>query len=387
MVKVRKFFRLSKEAKIYMLSSLSTAIAFRMLDTVIQPYLGIHLGFTISQISLIFLVSTIVQGILTLSLGILADFFNVFNLLIYSFIATDIGILFLILSHNFLIVLAAVILAYLGFNVRVPLMRVVIGKRMSKEELSTYFTITPLFSIVSPLISGFIAQESYTIDFVVAFIFIIIVIPILFIIKSIVPLTEEKPITTTSHIPFKEYSKLMREDRSGLILPLLLAVNRFIFGTSFLYIPLYFTEIIKGSLLELGIMLSTETIAISLASSLSKFISDRLGDVATLAMTRILAAITYALLYFIKSPVIFILINWVGTLFIAMDNVPEVSVISKTKTANLSMSLIDSVSTLLSISSPIIALYIWVNISPEATFLLSLLVIIPSIIMFNYKKL
>ncbi|QXJ29086.1 hypothetical protein J5U23_01955 [Saccharolobus shibatae B12] len=77
-----------------MLSSFSTAIAFRMLDTVIQPYLGIHLGFTISQISLIFLVSTIVQGVLTLSLGILADFFNAFNLLIYSFIATDIGILF-----------------------------------------------------------------------------------------------------------------------------------------------------------------------------------------------------------------------------------------------------------------------------------------------------
>ncbi|ADX81721.1 MFS transporter [Saccharolobus islandicus] len=220
---------------------------------------------------------------------------------------------------------------------------------------------------------------------VVAFIFIIIVILILFIIKSIVPLTREKPITTTSHIPFKEYSKLMREDRSGLILPLLLAVNRFIFGTSFLYIPLYFTEIIKGSLLELGIMLSTETIAISLASSLSKFISDRLGNVTTLAMTRILAAITYALLYFVKSPVIFILINWVGTLFIAMDNVPEVSVISKMKTANLSMSLIDSVSTLLSISSPIIALYIWVNISPATIFLLSLLVIIPSILMFKYK--
>ncbi|WP_286188818.1 hypothetical protein [Sulfolobus sp. S-194] len=70
-----------------------------------------------------------------------------------------------------------------------------------------------------------------------------------------------------------------------------------------------------------------------------------------------------------------------------MDNVPEVSVISKMKTANLSMSLIDSVSTLLSISSPIIALYIWVNISPEATFLFSLLAIIPSIIMFSYKKL
>lgn len=95
------------------------------------------------------------------------------------------------MSHNFLIVLAAVTLAYLGFNVRVPLMRVVIGKRMSKEELSTYFTITPLFSIVLPLIAGFIAQESYTIDFVVAFIFIIIVILILFIIKSIVPLTRE----------------------------------------------------------------------------------------------------------------------------------------------------------------------------------------------------
>jgi len=58
-------------------------------------------------------------------------------------------------------------------------------------------------------------------------------------------------------------------------------------------------------------MLSTETIAISLASSLSKFISDRLGNVTTLAMTRILAAITYPLIYFVKSPVIFILINWV----------------------------------------------------------------------------
>ncbi|MCH4816736.1 MFS transporter [Sulfolobus tengchongensis] len=358
-----------------------------MLDTVIQPYLGIHLGFTISQISLIFLVSTIVQGVLTLSLGILADFFNAFNLLIYSFIATDIGILFLIFSHNFLIVLAAVSLAYIGFNVRVPLMRVVIGKRMSKEELSTYFTITPLFSIVLPLLASFIAQESYTIDFVVAVIFIIIVILILFVIKSIVSLTEEKHTTITSHIPFKEYSKLMREDRSELILPLLLAVNRFIFGTSFLYIPLYFTEIIKGSLLELGIMLSTETIAISLASPPSKFVSDRLGNVTTLAMTRILAAITYALLYFIKSPVIFIIVNWVGTLFIAMDNVPEVSLFSKMKTANLSMSLIDSVSTLLAISSPLIALVIWVNISPASVFLLSLLVIIPSAIMFKYKHL
>lgn len=45
-----------------------------------------------------------------------------------------------------------------------------------------------------------------------------------------------------------------------------------------------------------------------------------------------------------------------------MDNVPEVRVISKMKTANLAMSLIESLSTLLSISAPIIALYIWVSL-------------------------
>jgi hypothetical protein len=56
------------------------------------------------------------------------------------------------------------------------------------------------------------------------------------------------------------------------------------------------------------------------------------------------------------------------------------------KIANLAMSLIESLSTLLSISSPIIALYIWVSISPEAIFLLSLLVMIPSIIMLQLQR-
>ncbi|WP_232616525.1 hypothetical protein [Sulfurisphaera tokodaii] len=84
-----------------------------------------------------------------------------------------------------------------------------------------------------------------------------------------------------------------------------------------------------------------------------------------------------------RSTVIFIiLINFVGRLILAVDNVPEISLISKMKTVNLSMSLIDSVSTLLSISSPLIALFIWINISPASVFLISLLVI-PSATMFK----
>ena len=69
----------------------------------------------------------------------------------------------------------------------------------------------------------------------------------------------------------------------------------------------------------------------------------------------------------------------------AMDNIPEISVISKTKYANLAMSLIESLSTILSTSSLIIDLYVWVNISPNTLFLLSLLVIIPSIVILSYK--
>lgn len=68
-----------------------------------------------------------------------------------------------------------------------------------------------------------------------------------------------------------------------------------------------------------------------------------------------------------------------------MDNIPEISVISKTKYANLAMSLIESLSTILSTSSLIIDLYVWVNISPNTLFLLSLLVIIPSIVILSYK--
>jgi len=78
-------------------------------------------------------------------------------------------------------------------------------------------------------------------------------------------------------------------------------------------------------------------------------------------------------------------INFIGTLFLAMDNIPEISVISKTKYANLAMSLIESLSTILSTSSLIIDLYVWVNISPNTLFLLSLLVIIPSIVILSYK--
>jgi hypothetical protein len=132
-------------------------------------------------------------------------------------------------------------------------------------------------------------------------------------------------------------------------------------------------------------MLSTETIAISLSAFPSKVLSDKLGDISSLAITRILSGITYASIYFIKCPPFFILINFIGTLFLAMDNIPEISVISKMKYANLAMSLIESLSTILSTSSPIIDLYVWVNISPNTVFLLSLLVIIPSIIILSYK--
>ena len=68
-----------------------------------------------------------------------------------------------------------------------------------------------------------------------------------------------------------------------------------------------------------------------------------------------------------------------------MDNIPEISVISKMKYANLAMSLIESLSTILSTSSPIIDLYVSVNISPNSAFLLTLLVIIPSIVILSYK--
>jgi len=105
---------------------------------------------------------------------------------------------------------------------------------------------------------------------------------------------------------YKAYINIIK-DKNALTLPLLLAINGFIFITSLFYIPLYFTVIIKGSLLELGIMFSTEAIAISLAAFSSKFLSDKLGDINTLAITRILAAITYSLLYFVKSPILFIL--------------------------------------------------------------------------------
>ncbi|QXJ32323.1 MFS transporter [Saccharolobus shibatae] len=382
MVKVSKFFSLSKEAQLYILSSILAVFAARIFGTIIQPYLGIQLKFTIFQISLIYLILTLLEGILTLSLGILADFLNSYDLLILSLTAISIGILFLILSNTFLVILIAITLIYIGFNVRSPLMRVIIGKRLSKSELGMYFTIVPFTSIAAPLISAYIAQENYKVDFILTFIIIIILILIILRVRAIISDTQTN---NMERVNVKSYIKLVKEDKYAIILPSLIAIVRFIFGTSFLYIPLYFTEIIKGSLLELGIMFSTETIAISLASFPSKFLSDSLGNVNTLAMTRILAGITYSLLYFVRSPVLFIIINFIGTLFIAMDNVPEVSLISKMKTANLSMSLIDSVSTLLSISSPIIALYIWVNISPEATFLPSLLVIIPSVMMFKYK--
>ncbi|BFI74382.1 MFS transporter [Sulfurisphaera ohwakuensis] len=273
----------------------------------------------------------------------------------------------MILFHNFLIVLFALIFIYPGFSLR-GVTRVLIGKRMSKDELSTYFTLTSLVTIVAPLIAGLIAQVSYAIGFILIFALIAVLISIIIVIRSIAPLTEKHTTRTSSNVSvsgkythwstIKEHVKLIKENRSELVLPLLLALNRFIFGTSFLYIPLYFTEVIKGSLLELGIMLSVDSIAITLVSFPSKFLSDKLGNVTTLAITRILGGITFASLFFVRSPAIFILINFVGRLIIAMDNVPEVSLISKMRTANLSMSLIDSVSTLLSISSPLIALFI-----------------------------
>lgn len=378
--KINKLNFFNKELNLYILFSTLAVFATYMFGTIIQPYLGIHLQFNIFQISLIFLSSTLVVAILTLSIGILADLFNAFNLLILSLIATSIGILLLAFSNTFLVILIAVTLAYIGFRVRVPLMRVIIGRRLSKTDLSIYFTLVPLISMVAPLISASIAQVSYTVSFIIILSIVVILILVILRIKSITSDTRSNKIKD-----YKAYINLIK-DKNALTLPLLLAVNRFIFITSLFYIPLYFTVIIKGSLLELGIMFSTEAIAISLAAFPSKFLSDKLGDINTLAITRILAAITYSLLYFIKSPILFILVNFIGMFFLAMDNVPEVRVISKMKTANLAMSLIESLPTLLSISSPIIALYIWVSISPEAIFLLSLLVIIPSIIMLQLQR-
>ena len=75
MVRINKFSKLSKEVKLYILSSILAGIAVRMFETIIQPYLGVSLQFTILQISLIFLISTLIVGILILSAGILADFF------------------------------------------------------------------------------------------------------------------------------------------------------------------------------------------------------------------------------------------------------------------------------------------------------------------------
>jgi len=77
------------------------------------------------------------------------------------------------------------------------------------------------------------------------------------------------------------------------------------------------------------------------------------------------------------------LIFLISTLIVG--NIPEISVISKMKYTNLAMSLIESLSTILSTSSLIIDLYVWVNISPNTVFLLSLLVIIPSIVILSYK--
>ncbi|WOE51532.1 hypothetical protein RQ359_000836 [Sulfuracidifex metallicus DSM 6482 = JCM 9184] len=134
-------------------------------------------------------------------------------------------------------------------------------------------------------------------------------------------------------------------------------------------------------------MFSTEAVAISLAAFPSNLLSNKLGDISSLMITRVSAAITYSLLYLVNSPILFVLVNFIGTLFIARDNIPEVNLISKMKTANLAMSLIDSLSTLLSICSPVIALYIWISVFPKAIFIISLFVIIPSIIMLNYKKL
>ncbi|MUN27887.1 MFS transporter [Sulfolobus metallicus DSM 6482 = JCM 9184] len=364
-----------------MLSSILGVIATRMFDTIIQPYLGIYLQFNISQISLIILISTIVGGILTMSLGILADFVSPYRILIFSLIATSIGILFLVLSNTFLLILIAVALAYIGFSARVPLMRTIIGRRLSKNELSVYFTIVPLTSVAAPLISVSIAQESYAIDLILILVIIIILLFIILNISSIVSNIRSDKIKD-----IRTYINLIK-DKKTLTLPLLLAIIRFIFMTSFLYIPLYFTEIIKGSLLELGIMFSTEAVAISLAAFPSKLLSNKLGDISSLMITRVSAAITYSLLYFVNSPILFVLVNFIGTLFIAMDNIPEVNLISKMKTANLAMSLIDSLSTLLSICSPVIALYIWISVFPKAIFIISLFVIIPSIIMLNYKKL
>ncbi|MEJ2776230.1 MFS transporter [Sulfolobaceae archaeon RB850M] len=159
MVKVNKFFNLNKETKLYLLSSILAAFAVRIFGTIIQPYLGIQLQFTIFQISLIYLILTLVEGIITLSIGILADFINPYNLLTLSLMAISIGILFLILSDIFLVILIAMSLVYIGFSIRVPLMRVIIGRRLNKNELSIYFTIVPLTSIAAPLISAYIAQE------------------------------------------------------------------------------------------------------------------------------------------------------------------------------------------------------------------------------------
>jgi len=107
-------------------------------------------------------------------------------------------------------------------------MRVIVGRRLSKNDLSFYFTIAPLTSIAAPLISAFIAQESYTLDLILIF---TLVVTLTFIILKIKFLVSESKSDKIGSV--KAYIK----NRKALTLPLLIAVIRFIFGTSFLYIP------------------------------------------------------------------------------------------------------------------------------------------------------
>ena len=78
-------------------------------------------------------------------------------------------------------------------------------------------------------------------------------------------------------------------DKGALVLPLLMGMIRFIFRTTTLYIPPYITKVIRDGLLELELMLSIKGVAVGLTAYPSRHLSDWLGDINALAITRITA--------------------------------------------------------------------------------------------------
>ena len=154
-----------------------------------------------------------------------------------------------------------------------------------------YYTIVPLISIAAPLISALAALENYMLSFALIFIAVMILIITISILNRWYHDQYQGGLSAVRDS--RTYVRSIRGKRA-LALPLLMAIIRFIFRTTILYIPPYITKVIRDRLLELGLMLSIEGVAVSLTAYPSRPLSDRLGDINALAITRIMARITYS---------------------------------------------------------------------------------------------